>query len=106
MYGYRGRDTGGGIREGQSVANALSDGVLLCQLAQVLCGLPSLKYNPSPSMSSQKMDNCSVALQALALHLGLAGIDPRMFVNEVSYTTRFATSVNCIVLACISSLLC
>jgi hypothetical protein len=63
-----------------NVVEDLADGVALCQLAQVLCKV-KLRFNPEPTLVPQYVDNCLVALQALA-SLGVTGTDARAFVSK------------------------
>ena len=52
----------------------------LCQLAQVLCNV-KLRFNAAPTLPPQCVDNCVVALKALA-GLGVTGTDARAFVGK------------------------
>lgn len=57
----------------------LSDGVVLCQLAELLTK-KSLRYKKTPTVVPMMNDNCSVALNALK-DLGCTGVEARNFVE-------------------------
>ncbi len=58
----------------------LSDGVVLCQLAELLTR-KVLRFNKTPSLPLHQADNCTVALGALK-ELGCSGVEARNFINK------------------------